>query len=97
MELIRFESDPGKKAINKRKHGITFDEAQAAFYDENALVIPDQEHSDKEERFLLLGMSSKPRLLVICHCYRESDEIVRIINARKASKRERKQYFRRLS
>lgn len=88
MDEIRFEWDENKNLINQRKHGIRFEEAQTVFYDEAALVIDDPEHSDEEERFIILGLSNKLNLLVVCHCYRESDSIIRIISARKATKTE---------
>ena len=96
MAALSFQWDARKSASNKRKHGVSFEEAQTVFYDDNALLIADAEHSDDEDRFVLLGLSSVPRLLVVCHCYRESDEVIRIISARKADKRERAQYARRL-
>jgi uncharacterized DUF497 family protein len=89
---IRFEWDPRKNRANKAKHGVSFEEARTAFYDEHARVIPDPEHSEDEERFVLLGLSIELRVLVVCHCYRRSDEVVRIISARKAYATERNQY-----
>lgn len=89
---IRFEWDAVKASSNKKKHGVSFDEAKAVFFDENAIVIDDPEHSDDEERFLILGLSSVTRLLVVCHCFRRKDSIIRIISARKATKRESMQY-----
>ena len=82
-----------KNAINKKKHNIAFEEAKTVFYDEEALVIEDSEHSEYEERFIILGMSASLKLLVVCHCYRESETIIRIISARRATKRESAQYF----
>lgn len=93
MKNIIFEWDAVKARSNKKKHGINFDEAKAAFFDENALVIHDPEHSDDEERFILLGLSKATNLLVVCHCYRERDRIIRIISARKATKKESAQYY----
>ena len=92
MDTIRFERDENKNQINQHKHGVSFDEAKTVFYDEEALVIGDPEHSENEERFIILGLSSKPNLLVVCHCYRESDTVIRIISARKATKTESKFY-----
>lgn len=89
---MRFEWDPDKNAINRRKHGISFKEAQTAFYDENARLIPDPDHSDAEDRFILLGMSDKSRILLVCHCYREKESMIRIISARRATAKERSQY-----
>lgn len=92
MDMIKFEWDENKNTINKHKHKISFDEAKTVFFDEDALIIDDPEHSEEEERFIILGFSAKANLLVVCHCYRESDSIIRIISARKATKTERKQY-----
>ena len=97
MRWIQFEWDRKKASVNKRKHGISFEEAQTAFYDENAILIEDKAHSIDEDRFILLGMSLNPRLLVISHCYRKKEEVVRIISARKASKNETGQYNGRLT
>ena len=87
-----FEWDDSKNRINIQKHGISFNEAVTVFQDENALIISDDEHSKQEERFIILGLSHTPRLLVVCHCYRGEDSIIRIISARKASKHESEQY-----
>lgn len=92
MSYLNFEWDPNKGASNKRKHGVTFDEAESVFYDEYARVIPDPDSSIGEEHFIIMGLSQYNNTLVVCHCYRESDEQIRIISARKAEKRERKQY-----
>ena len=92
MEIIKFEWDENKNAINKRKHKISFEEAQTVFYDDEALVIDDPEYSGQEERFIILGMSAKANLLVVCHCYRQSETVIRIISARKATKHEARQY-----
>lgn len=92
MEIIKFEWDENKNSINKNKHKVSFEEAKTVFYDENALVIDDPDHSITEERFIILGMSSQAKLLVVCHCYRESETVIRIISARKATKTESKQY-----
>ncbi len=92
MEGIKFEWDPNKNESNKKKHKVSFEEAQTVFYDENALVIDDPAHSREEERFIILGFSKKANLLVVCHCYRESDSVIRIISARKATKSESEQY-----
>ena len=85
-------SAENKNAINKSKHAISFEEAQTVFYDEEALVIDDPEHSEQEERFIILGMSTRANLLVVCHCYRQSETVIRIISARKATKNEARQY-----
>lgn len=92
MGDIRFEWDNRKAAENRKQHGISFEEAKSAFLDENARVIPDPQHSDDEDRFILLGLSIQLRLLVVCHCYREDDEVIRLISARKADRSERRQY-----
>ena len=87
-----FEWDDDKNLANIQKHGVSFVEAMTVFDDDNALYKSDIEHSQDEDRFIILGMSANPRLLVVMHCYRESDTIVRIISARKASKPESEQY-----
>ena len=92
MTQLRFEWDPDKAASNVRKHQVSFEEATTAFADEAALVIDDPDHSDEEDRFILLGLSARLRLLVVVHCYRESEESIRIISARKATRKERNQY-----
>ena len=85
-----FEWDKRKSSENKRKHGVTFEEGRSAFFDENARVIPDPEHSDDEDRFVLLGLSVRLRLLVVVHVWR--DNVIRIISARKADRSEHQQY-----
>lgn len=92
MPQIRFEWDPEKAASNQRKHAVSFAEAATAFSDENALVIDDPDHSDQEDRFVLLGLSARLRLLVVVHCYREGDEVVRLISARRATPQESQFY-----
>lgn len=92
MATINFEWDEHKNSINKAKHKISFEEAQTVFYDEKALLIDDPDHSDTEDRFIIIGFSALANLLVVCHCYREPDEIIRIISARKATKNEEKFY-----
>ena len=94
MDMIRFEWDENKNTINRQKHKISFEEARTAFYDENALLIDDPDHSETEDRFILLGLSREAKLLVVCHCYRQSDTVIRIISARKATKNESKYYER---
>lgn len=93
MERINFEWDNNKALINIEKHGITFEEASTVFADEEAILFDDPEHSEDEERFLLIGLSNQARTLLVCHCYRENDSIIRIISARKATKNETKVYF----
>ena len=92
MEAIQFEWDENKNRINQRKHGISFQKAKTVFYDEKALVIDDPEHSEQEDRFIILGLSNQANLLVVYHCYRASDTVIRIISARKATKTESKYY-----
>ena len=92
MSDITFTWHPAKNTTNKRKHGVSFEEAQTVFLDENAQFMDDPDHSIEEERFLLLGLSTSLRMLVVCHCYRESNEIIRIISARKATPRETQMY-----
>ena len=94
MSELRFTWDPKKAHANRQKHGISFEEAQSVFYDENAIEFYDDEHSEREDRFLLLGISSRLRLLMICHCYRESEGVIRIVSARKATQRESAHYRR---
>ncbi|MBQ1850219.1 MAG: BrnT family toxin [Lachnospiraceae bacterium] len=89
---MRFEWDENKNQINQEKHNVSFEEAQTVFYDDEALLITDPDHSEDEERFLLLGFSSVANMLVVVHCYRANDSVIRIISARKATKSERKQY-----
>lgn len=95
MSELQFVWDPSKNQLNQTKHaGITFEEARTVFSDEFARLIHDPAHSDGEDRFLLLGLSSNIRLLIVCHCYREPDSTIRIISARKASTIEEKTYER---
>lgn len=77
------------------KHGVSFEEASTAFEDPDAIVWPDEDHSEDEDRFILLGFSNTSSLLFVCHCYRMSDAVIRIISARKATKEEYRTYFRR--
>ena len=92
MKHLRFEWDESKNRENHRQHGVYFDEAQTVFYDERAVEFYDDEHSEWEDRFLLLGLSSKLRVLLVCHCLRDEDSVIRIISARKATKSERNLY-----
>jgi uncharacterized protein len=92
VDDFRFEWNPAKARENVRKHGISFDEAQTAFADEQAILVDDPEHSADEDRFAILGLSAPLRVLVVAHCYREGDSVVRIISARKATRTERAQY-----
>ncbi|MGL4436743.1 MAG: BrnT family toxin [Giesbergeria sp.] len=86
--MIKFEWDAPKAAANLKKHQVSFEEAKSVFYDEFAVQFFDDEHSPDEDRFLMLGMSSGAKLLIVCHCERELGEVIRIISARKATKRE---------
>ena len=86
--MIKFEWDLTKAATNFKRHGVSFEEAQSVFYDEFAVQFFDKDHSSDEERFLLLGMSTGARLLFVCHCERGAGHVIRIISARKATKRE---------
>ncbi|MFZ1291053.1 MAG: BrnT family toxin [Melioribacteraceae bacterium] len=92
MINIHFQWDNKKNLENIKKHKISFEEAKTVFFDDNARVIPDPEHSFDEERFVILGFSAKFNLLVVVHTYRENDEVIRIISARKAIKSESKYY-----
>lgn len=85
---MNFVWNENKARTNIEKHGVSFEEARTVFYDENAILIFDPDHSDNEDRFLILGLSSTTRLLVVCHCYRDSDDTIRIISARKATSNE---------
>jgi uncharacterized DUF497 family protein len=93
--MIRFDWDDAKSRVNTRKHGVSFEEAQSVFFDEAALEFPDPDHSADEDRFLMLGRSYLIRVLVVCHCYRVSESVIRIISARKATPKERRAYGRR--
>lgn len=94
MSDIRFEWDEAKNRQNIRKHGISFEEAQTVFLDDHAIRFYDPDHSEEEDRFIMLGISFKLRVLVVCHCYKESDSVIRIISARKATRQEGKHYRR---
>jgi len=95
MSELRVEWDPAKAASNRRKHGVSFEEAQTVFTDERALLLDDPDHSVTEERFILLGLSAAVRVLVVVHCYRVREDVIRIISARRASQRERERYAQR--
>ena len=92
MDAISFAWDEAKAEDNIRKHGVSFEEASTAFADENARLKHDPEHSEEEDRFILLGFSARLRLLVVCHAYQEGEQVIRLISARKATRNERKQY-----
>lgn len=93
MTSLEFVWDDQKEASNRRKHGVGFAEARTAFQDENARLYFDPDHSEAEDRFILLGMSFHLRLPVVCHCYREAESVVRFISARKADRREQEDYW----
>jgi len=92
VSALRFEWDPAKNALNRRKHGVSITEAATVFADETALLVDDPDHSDAEDRFVLLGLSSRWRVLVVVHCYRADDAVIRLISARKADRQERARY-----
>ena len=89
---MRFEWDPNKDEINRKKHGISFEEAKTVFYDEYAILFDDPDHSEDEDRFLILGFTERENLCIVSHCYRGEDEIIRIISARKATNAEASYY-----
>ena len=91
MPDLRFEWDERKNASNRRKHGVSFEEAETVFYDDRAIFRDDPDEKE-EDRFILLGLSAGLRTLVVCHCYREGDSVIRIISARKAHREERRDY-----
>lgn len=93
MKEIKFTWDENKNQKNQKKHKVSFEEAVSVFYDEMALLRDDPDHSEKEDRFVILGMSNRAKLLVVCHCYRDSDTIIRIISVRKATATESRQYY----
>jgi len=88
--MLSFEWDEGKSSANKKKYGVSFEESQPVFFDEDAIEYDDPEHSDEEDRFILVGRSYQLRILVVCHCFRRSSSVIRIISARKATRRERR-------
>lgn len=92
MTELRFEWDEKKNRQNRQKHGVSFEEARTVFFDENAVEFYDEAHSDWEDRFLLLGMSAHLGILLICHCFREQESVIRIISARKATRNEQLSY-----
>jgi uncharacterized DUF497 family protein len=95
MSELHFEWDEKKATLNRKKHGVAFLEAQSVFADENALLLDDPDHSRDEDRFVLLGLSPRLRLLVVSHAYRKNDAVIRIISARKATRSEQQQYWNR--
>ena len=91
---MQFEWDENKNQANIEKHGISFSEASTVFYDENAVLFDDPDHSESEDRFLIIGFSQKARICIVSHCYRGNDDVIRIISARKATRRESEAYNR---
>lgn len=91
---LRFEWDARKSAANQRKHGVSFEEARSVFFDDRGILVEDPGEG-AEDRFVLLGLSASLRALVVCHCYRSDDRVIRIISARKAHREERRDYERR--
>ena len=96
MEYLSFSWDKRKNTLNQKKHGVSFEEAQTVFYDENATLYFDPDYSKDEERYILLGISARLNVVIVCHCYRESESTIRIISARKANKKEQKSYWSKL-
>ena len=94
MNDLRFEWNKSKATVNLKKHGVSFEEAKSVFSDERAKLIADPDHSEDEDRFILLGHSASMRLLIVCHCYRTDESIIRIISARKANRHEAASYRR---
>ena len=92
--MYYFDWDENKNRINLEKPGITFEEASTVFFDDRAILFDDPEHSMDEDRFLLLGMSETAKVCIVCHCYRESDTVIRIISARQATRKEEQRYVR---
>ena len=92
--MIRFDWDEYKNMLNKKKHGIDFIEASTVFFDDRAILFDDPEHSEHEDRFILLGMSESSNVCIVCHCYRADDSVIRIISARKATKKEERIYVK---
>ena len=93
MDEIQFEWDEKKNRENKRKHKVSFEEAQTVFLDEMAWRYYDPGHSEHEDRFIMFGMSFMLRVLIVCHCFRQNDSVIRIISARKADKSEQSEYW----
>mgnify|MGYP003309481480 CR=1 FL=1 len=92
MRTIEFEWDENKNEINKKKHGLSFEEAREVFEDEDAILFDDPDHSLDEDRFLIIGETKSLKICIVSHCYRDNDNIIRLISARKATKKEKKIY-----
>ena len=95
MTDLTFVWDERKSRQNEKKHGVSFEEAQSVFFDENATQFFDESHSGREERFLMLGLSSRPRILLVAHTFRRAGSVIRIISARRATRKERRMYSRK--
>jgi uncharacterized DUF497 family protein len=95
--MISFSWDDRKNEVNEKKRGVSFAEAKTVFFDENAIRYFDPDHSDDEDRFLMVGVSQKLRIIIACHCFGEDDSVIRIISARKATKGEEDNYWRERS
>lgn len=93
MKELLSDWDTRKDKANTKKHGVSFDDARTAFYDETAVVFHDPDHSDDEGKFILLGLSLRTGVIVVCHCFRKNDTVIRIITARRADKQEEKDYL----
>ena len=93
MEDLKFDWDKSKASLNKKKHGVSFEEAVTVFYDDDALEFHDPDHSESEDRFIMVGLSFKTKILVVSHCLRQSGSLIRIISARKATKQESERYW----
>ena len=92
MEMLHFELDENKNTINKKKHGLSFETAKEVFYDDDAVLFDDPDHSIGEERFLIIGMLKSSKICIVSHCYRDDDNVIRLISAREATKNEKKIY-----
>lgn len=95
MVGLQFQWNPSKNRANEKKHGVSFTEAESAFSDEHGLFMADPDHSEDEDRFVLIGMSASLRVLVVCHCYRKAETVIHIISARMATRAEQRQYSQR--
>ena len=93
MKVQKFEWDPKKNEINQRKHGLSFETEKEVFYDEFAILFDDPDHSTEEERFLIIGSIATEQICIVSHCYRDNENTIRLISARKATKRERQVYL----
>ena len=94
MKEVYFDWNEAKNQANVRKHGVSFEEAKSVFFDESALLLADPDHSEDEDRFVLLGLSAKLRLVLVCHCFEADDGLIRVISCRKANRKEMSLYRR---